>query len=120
MKCVVHLTNVNLIIFLAYRPPPNHKNNYHGDILEKSFNDVVIDDIHKVMNKQKPQHQIFYFLVTLIFQELNGMPELVKLDLIIDVATTRYKNGLTLHRTIICCNMLQRAQEKREMEVRTS
>ena len=49
----VHLTNLNLIIFLAYRPPPNYKNKYHGDILEKSFNDVVIDNIHKEMNKQK-------------------------------------------------------------------
>merc|ERR1711888_295455 len=49
----VHLTNLNLIILLAYRPPPNHKNNYHGDILEKSYNVVVIDNIHKVMNKQK-------------------------------------------------------------------
>ena len=57
----VHLTKLNLIIFLAYRPPPNHKSNYHGDILEKSFNNVVIDNIHKVMNKQKTQHQIFYF-----------------------------------------------------------
>ena len=42
----VHLTKLNLIIFLAYRPPPNHKSNYHGDILEKSFNNVVIDNIH--------------------------------------------------------------------------
>ena len=49
----VHLTNLNLIIFLAYRPPPNYKNKYHGDILEKSFNNVVIDNIHKEMNKQK-------------------------------------------------------------------
>ena len=37
---------------LAYRPTPNHENNYHGDILEKSFKDVVIDNIYKKMNKQ--------------------------------------------------------------------
>ena len=33
----VHLTNLNLIIFLAYRPPSNYKNNYHCDILEKNL-----------------------------------------------------------------------------------
>merc|ERR1711888_442801 len=30
----VHLTRLSLIIFLAYRSPPNHKNDYHGDTLE--------------------------------------------------------------------------------------
>ena len=49
----VHLTKLNLIIFLAYRPPPNHKNDYHGDTLERSFKDIIIDNICKEINKHK-------------------------------------------------------------------
>ena len=36
---------------MAYRPPPNHKNIYHGDKLEKSFNNRFINNIHKVIGK---------------------------------------------------------------------
>ena len=36
---------------MVYRPLPNHKNIYHGDKLEKSFNDTVINNIHKVIGK---------------------------------------------------------------------
>ena len=49
----VHLTKLNLIIFLAYRPPPNYKNDYHGDTLERSFKNIIIDNICKEMNKHK-------------------------------------------------------------------
>ena len=38
---------------MAYRPLPNHKNNYHGDTLERSFKDIIIDNICKEMNKHK-------------------------------------------------------------------
>ena len=47
----VHLTKLNLIIFLAYRPPPNYKNDYRGDTLERSFKDIIIDNICKEVNK---------------------------------------------------------------------
>ena len=36
---------------MVYRPPPNHKDTYHGDKLEKSFNDIVISNINNVIGK---------------------------------------------------------------------
>ena len=42
-----------MILFMAYRPPPNHKSQYHGDILEQSFKNIVIDNVRKVMHQYK-------------------------------------------------------------------
>ena len=40
---------------MVYRPPPNYKNKYHGEILEQSFENIVINNIYNVMNKYKAQ-----------------------------------------------------------------
>ena len=40
---------------MVYRPPPNYKNKYHGEILENSFENVVVNNIYKVMIKNKSQ-----------------------------------------------------------------
>ena len=34
---------------MAYRPPPNHKNQYHGETLDNSFKNIIINNIRKVM-----------------------------------------------------------------------
>ena len=47
----IYLEELNLIMFMVYRLPPNHNNIYHGDKLEKSFNNIVINNIHKVIGK---------------------------------------------------------------------
>ena len=47
----IYINDLNLILFMAYRPPPNHKNHYHGEILEYSFKNIIIDNIKKVMMK---------------------------------------------------------------------
>ena len=47
----IYLEELNLIVFMVYRPPPNNKSTYHGDKLEKSFNDIVISNINKVIGK---------------------------------------------------------------------
>merc|ERR1712121_450931 len=46
----VHLEELNLIVFMVYRPPPSYKSKYHGGMLEKSFKDIVIKNIHKEMS----------------------------------------------------------------------
>ena len=33
----IHINELNLIVFRIYRPPPNNKNQYHGEILIRSF-----------------------------------------------------------------------------------
>ena len=38
---------------MIYRPPPNNKNQYHGETLVRSFDEIVIKNIHKVMNGYK-------------------------------------------------------------------
>merc|ERR1712105_105943 len=47
----VHLEDLNLILFMEYRPPPNSKDIYHGDKLERSFDDIVLSNINKVISK---------------------------------------------------------------------
>ena len=53
----VHLEELNLIVFMVYRPPPNNKDKgngkdiYHGDKLERSFDDIVLSNINKVISK---------------------------------------------------------------------
>ena len=47
----VHLEELNLIVFMVYRPPPNSKDIYHGDKLERSFDDIVLSNINKVISK---------------------------------------------------------------------
>ena len=47
----VYINELNLIVFMIYRPPPNYKSCYHGEILEKSFKAIVIDNIYKVMKE---------------------------------------------------------------------
>ena len=49
----IHLEKLNIIVFMVYRPPPSYKSKYHGGMLEKSFKDIVIKNIHKEMNKFK-------------------------------------------------------------------
>ena len=48
----VYIYQLNLIVFMVYRPPPTYKNNsiYNGKILEQSFKSIVIDNIYKAMN----------------------------------------------------------------------
>ena len=43
----VYIYQINLIVFMAYRPPPNYKTRYNGKILENSFKNIVIDNIKK-------------------------------------------------------------------------
>ena len=47
----VYINEIKLIVFMVYRPPPNYKNQYHGEILEKSFENIVINNIYKVVSK---------------------------------------------------------------------
>merc|ERR1711888_460097 len=47
----VHLEEPNLIVFMVYRPPPNNSSIYCGDKLVRSFNDIVISNINKVIGK---------------------------------------------------------------------
>ena len=47
----VFIYEIKLIVFMVYRPPPNHKNQFHGALLEKSFENIVISNIYKVMKE---------------------------------------------------------------------
>ena len=49
----VHINELNLIVFMVYRPPPDYDTIYHGEVLEKSFKTIVIDNIYKVMSDVK-------------------------------------------------------------------
>ena len=50
----IHINELNLIVFMVYRPPPNNKSQYHGETLIRSFDEIVIcKNIHKVMNRYK-------------------------------------------------------------------
>ena len=45
----IYVNELNLIVFMVYRPPPNHKNHFHGEVLVKSFKEIVLDNIYKVI-----------------------------------------------------------------------
>ena len=45
----IYINDLNLVLFMCYRPPPNYKNQYHGKILEDSFENIIINNIKKVM-----------------------------------------------------------------------
>ena len=45
----VYINELNLIVFMIYRPPPDYDSCYHGEVLEKSFKTTVIENINKVM-----------------------------------------------------------------------
>ena len=47
----VYINELNLIVFVVYRPPPDYDTIYHGEILKNSFKKTVIDEINKVMDK---------------------------------------------------------------------
>ena len=49
----VHLTDLNLIVFMVYRPPPSYKSKYQGEVLEKSFKNIVINNIYSEINKHR-------------------------------------------------------------------
>ena len=49
----IHINELNLVVFMVYRPPPNNKSQYHGENLIRSFNEIVIKNIHKVMSGYK-------------------------------------------------------------------
>ena len=40
-----------MIVFMVYRPPPNNNSIYRGDKLVRSFDDIVISNINKVIGK---------------------------------------------------------------------
>merc|ERR1711970_862386 len=44
---------LNVIVFMVYRPPPGYKRKYHGEMLEKSFKDIVIKNTYSGMSKFK-------------------------------------------------------------------
>ena len=46
----VYINELNLIVFVVYRPPPDYNTIYHGEILRKSFKTTIIDNIYKVMD----------------------------------------------------------------------
>ena len=46
----VHINELNLIVFVVYRPPSDYNTIHHGEILRKSFKTTVIDNIYKVMD----------------------------------------------------------------------
>ena len=55
----VHLEEPNLIVFMVYRPSPNNSSIYCGDKLVRSFNDIVISNINKVIGEfQSPTPDI--------------------------------------------------------------
>ena len=43
----IHINELNTVVFMVYRPPPNNKNKYHGEILAESFKKIVIDNKNK-------------------------------------------------------------------------
>ena len=47
----IYINEMNLVVFMAYRPPPNYKNQYNGEVLENSFKNIVIDNIKKIMSE---------------------------------------------------------------------
>lgn len=49
----VFINELNLIVFMIYRPPPDHSTVYHGELLEKSFKNIVIDNINTIMKDYK-------------------------------------------------------------------
>ena len=51
----VYINEIKLIVLMVYRPPPNYKNKYHGKLLEKSFENIVVSNVYKVMKKYKSQ-----------------------------------------------------------------
>ena len=51
----IYINELRLIVFMVYRPPPNYMNKYHGEILEKSFESIVISNIYNVINEYKSQ-----------------------------------------------------------------
>ena len=55
----VYLNELNMIVFMVYVSPPNQKNVCHGDMLQKSFKYIVIDNIYVVMSEyQAPTSEI--------------------------------------------------------------
>ena len=49
----VFINELNLIVFMIYRPPPDYDTVYHGEMLEKSFKTIVINNICRIMNDYK-------------------------------------------------------------------
>ena len=49
----VYINELNLIVYMIYRPPPNYKTGYYGEKLEKSFKNIVIDNVNKVISQYK-------------------------------------------------------------------
>ena len=49
----VHINEINLIVFVVYRPPPNYKTGHYGETLEKSFRSTVIENINNVIIQYK-------------------------------------------------------------------
>ena len=45
----IYLEELNLIVFMVYRPPPDNDSVYCGDKLVRSFNDIVISNINEVI-----------------------------------------------------------------------
>ncbi|MEL7079382.1 MAG: reverse transcriptase family protein [Cyanobacteria bacterium J06582_2] len=47
----IYINELKLIIFLAYRPPPDydHANQYHGTHLESSFSNIIINNVNNII-----------------------------------------------------------------------
>ena len=47
----IHINELNIVVFMVYRPPPCNTNIYHGEVLAESFKKIVIDNIYKVIGR---------------------------------------------------------------------
>ena len=71
----VHLTELYLIIFMVYRPPPSYKCKYHGKVLEKSFKDIAIENIYSEISKHRAPTPGIVLAGDFNFLKHIGMPE---------------------------------------------
>ena len=69
----IYINEIRLVVFMVYRPPPSYNNKYHGEILEKSFQDIVLSNIFRVMNEYKSQIPVIIFLEISTFLKLSGV-----------------------------------------------
>ena len=53
----VYINELSLIVFMVYIPPPDYDTCYHDELLEKSFNTIVIENIYKVLKEFESPNQ---------------------------------------------------------------
>ena len=49
----VYINELNLVVAMVYRPPPDHGTQYNGELLEISFKTIIIDNIYDMMKDYK-------------------------------------------------------------------